>query len=120
VTANYTIALNQNNDEVVLLTFTEADPSDSGTPFNLTGLEVEFFIKTSKTTPDTDPATVKLTSVGGQVVLTNPAKGIATVTIAAANIATAGALWWRCDAVNVGDAAPRKTAGYGNLNVLPM
>jgi hypothetical protein len=120
VTTNYTIALNQNNDEVVQLTITEADPGDSGTLFNLTGLEVEFFIKTSKNTPDSDPATVKLTTVGGQVVLTNPTKGIATVTIAAANIATAGALWWRCDVVNMGDAAPRKTAGCGNLNIQPV
>jgi hypothetical protein len=120
MTTNYTIALNQNNDEVVQLTFTEADPTDSGTPFNLAGLEVEFFIKPTRTTPDSASGVVKLSTVGGQIVVTNATEGIATVTIPAADLATAGALWWRVDVVDVGDLAPRKTAGYGNLNIFAM
>jgi hypothetical protein len=120
VTTSYTIGLNQNNDEVVQLTFTEADPSDSGTPLVLTGLEVEFFIKASKTTPDTAASTVKLTTVGGQITIVNAAEGICQVAIPAADIAVYGALWWRADVVGVGDVPPRKTAGCGNLNILPM
>jgi hypothetical protein len=120
MTANYTISLNQNNDEVVQLTFTEADPSDSGTPFNLTGLEVEFFIKPTKTTADTASGVVKLTSTSGAITITNATGGVCQVSIPAADIATSGALWWRADVVNTGDVAPRKTAGYGNLNILPM
>jgi hypothetical protein len=118
MTTNYNIALNQNNDEVVQLSFTDADPLNSGTPYPLTGaINVEFFIKASKTA--TDLSGTMLSTQGGQITITNAQEGICTVAIPAADIAAAGALWWRADVVGT-SGSPRKTAGFGYLNITAM
>jgi hypothetical protein len=120
VTTSYIITLNQNNDEVVQLTLTDADPANSGTPYVVpTGGDVQFYAKTSETTPDSDAATVKLTLLNGQIVAIDSALGVYQVTIPAADLAVAGAKWWRCDVVGVG-GAPRKTAGCGALNIMAV
>jgi hypothetical protein len=117
MTTTYTLTLNQNNDETVQLTLTNADPGDSGTPYIVpVGGDVQFFCKTSQTTPDSDAATIKLTLLGGQITAINAAAGIYQAAVTAADIAIAGAKWWRCDVVGNG-GAPRKTAGYGDLNI---
>ena len=109
MTTNYILNLNQNNDETIDFNITEADPSDSGTPFNLTGYTANFYIKATATTSD-----ASATIISGTI--TNATEGLVTVQIPAASLAASGALWWRLDVIGPGNT-PRKTAGKGALNV---
>jgi hypothetical protein len=115
VTTNYTLTLNENNDEVVKLTITNAD---TGAPYPLTGgVVVNMYLKTTENTPDSDPSTVTLSSSGGQITITDANNGICQAAVPATALAVSGAKWWRADVVGPGG---KKTASYGNLNVRPL
>jgi hypothetical protein len=62
-----------------------------------TGVSSKFWRKNSKTTSDTDPATISYTSV-----LTAGTDGIwfATFKVPKADNATPGTFWWRVDAID--------------------
>jgi hypothetical protein len=117
MTTTYNLSLNQYNGEDLGLTFTEADPNDSGTPLSLVGATINFVIKASKTTPDSSAIAILTTGSAGGVTITNATDGLATVTIPPSALALQGAFWWRADVLFNG--VP-KTAGYGYLNVTPM
>jgi hypothetical protein len=70
----------------------------------LTGT-VNFYIKTSQTTPDGDGATILLSTSTGEILLDG---AVATVTIAAAHVPVAGTFWYHLDVVQNG--APRSAA----------
>jgi hypothetical protein len=116
VTTNFTLALNQSNDETIILTLTE---SDTGEPYPLAGAAVEFLIKTSSATADSDPSTVVLSTTGGEVVIVDEATGECQVNVPASALPTPGPFWWRVDVLGSG-GSPRKTGGCGNLNINPM
>jgi|SRR5215831_6531789 len=113
MTSQFRMTLLQNNDETVELPFF-AD--DAVWPIPV-GTEIQFWIKQQSSTPDTDPSAIKLSTVTGEVTVTNAAGGLAQVTIGAAHLATSGLFWWRCDALVQGS---RKTAGFGPLQIQPV
>lgn len=106
------LTLNENNDEEILATLTTNQPT-AGTALNLTGKTLEAFLKVSASTSDTDGATWKGTSAGGQVTVTNAANGEVTISVPASAITTSMA-WWRLDVLS---GALRKTALYGTVTV---
>jgi hypothetical protein len=100
------------NDETYTLTVTSEGTRQ---PFDLTGTTVEVYYKTTASTADTDPSTVKLSTATGEIVLTNPTAGLATVTSSAAK-QVAGNFWWRADVVSGGT---RRSAAFGPRIVMP-
>jgi hypothetical protein len=101
--------LNQNNDEVIALTLTQA-----GAALDLdTASALELYLKPHRTTADTDLAVTKLTLSSG-IAITDASAGTCTAAIPAAALAVAGLKWWRIDAVITGK---RKTALFGVVYV---
>jgi hypothetical protein len=114
MTAFQQLTLLQHNDEVVDLTFTD---DDTGLPYAFpSGTSVEFFIKSSQTTPDTDTGTIKLSTETGEITITDAANGKCQVAVPASATSLAGHFWWRADAVGAG-GTPRKTGVRGVMAV---
>lgn len=104
----------QNNDETVKLVFSDPASSPENGPYSLSGLTLNFYLKPSADTPDSDPSVVKLSTGSGEIVVTDAANGLATVTIAKADLPTAGTYFARVDAVQAGVT---KTAGFGPVTI---
>lgn len=105
------LTLIEGNTETVEEAVTD---DDTGQPLNLTGVTVEFYVKTDRTVPDTDPSVVKLSTATGEVTVTNAVGGVCTVAVPAQ---AAGTYWRRLDVVSGTD---RKTAIYGPLYVIDV
>lgn len=109
------LTLNEANDETILATITTNQPS-AGTPFDLTGLVVEAFVKVAAATPDTDPGVWKGTTETGEVVITDAVAGKVEINVPGSAV-TSTKGWWRCDTVAAGK---RKTAVYGVLTIIDL
>ncbi len=114
MTTTQRIVLGQNNDETVQVKVTKHDSIPSDAVQDITGAVVDFYIKTTQQTPDTDPSTVHLSTTTGEIVLTNPTQGVAQISIARAHLQTPGNLWYRVDVTLSGQL---KTSGNGSLVV---
>jgi hypothetical protein len=114
MTTTQRIVLGQNNDETLQTTITSHDSTPSDGAQNITGMQLDFYIKTTENTPDTDPATVHLSTLTGEIVLTNPTAGIAQISVARTHLQTPGNMWYRLDVLASGQL---KTAGNGPLVV---
>lgn len=79
-----------------------------------TGYQSEFYYKTDRTTPDTDPTTVVYT-VPVDDDPDNPGATMSVFQIDAGDNSTAGAFWWRVDIVDPED--DRTSVGFGTLMV---
>jgi hypothetical protein len=108
------LTLYESNDEAVSLAIT--DP-DVGTAYDLTGAEIEFFIKATPDVPDADPSVVILSTTSGEIVVDDEAGGLATVTINRDHLMIPGDLVWRVDVVRPGT---RRTCVYGPLRVVNL
>lgn len=104
-----------NNDETLQATITSHDSVPSDQPINITGMQLDFYIKTSQTTLDSDAATVHLSTLTGEITLTNPTAGVAQVFIAHTHLQSSGDRWYRLDVLSGGQL---KTAGEGVLTVV--
>lgn len=83
-----------------------------------TGYQSEFYYKTDRTTPDTDPTTVIYTTP----VVADPDNVGATmssIVVDSADNSVSGAFWWRVDFVN-SSSNFRTTVGFGTLLVEAM
>jgi hypothetical protein len=79
-----------------------------------TGMSSEFWYKTDKTTPDTDPTSLSFEST----VIPDPENAGQTMSqfsIPATDNDEAGAFWWRVDVIDVN--SHRRTASCGTLLV---
>lgn len=103
------LKLIEGNPETVRETVTD---DDTGLPLNLTGKTINFYVKPSADTADTDPAVTKLSTATSGVTVTDAANGVCAVAVPAQ---VAGTLWRRLDVVTAGQP---KTAVYGPLYVL--
>jgi hypothetical protein len=83
---------------------------DTGNPVDLTGKTVEFYIKATDTTNDTDAVVLSTATTG--VTITDALAGICEVDLPAQQ---PGEYWRRLDVV---DGSDRKTAIYGPLHVI--
>src|SRR5260370_5699238 len=107
------ITLAEFNDETLALTITSG-----GNPYNITGLTLEMYLKQSAGELDTDPNVVKLSTVTGEITITNGAGGLASVAIASANLAASKTYgWYRVDIINAGK---RNTALFGKVGVTQL
>jgi hypothetical protein len=108
------IGLAEFNDETLALTITS-----SGSALNLTGITLEMYLKTASGIADTDPSTLKLSTVTGEIVITNPTGGLATAAIASSHLQPGGTVygWYRVDTINAGK---RNTAIYGKVAITPL
>jgi hypothetical protein len=102
------------NDEEIALTIT--DP-DLGAAYDLTGAELEFFIKPTADVADNDPSVEVLSTGTGEITVTDAAGGIALVMINRGYLSVPGDLVWRLDVVRAGT---RRTAVYGPLRVTDL
>ena len=68
----------------------------------------DFYIKTSQTTPDSDPATILLSTGTGDITVSGP---VATVQILAVHVPVAGTFWYHLDILTSG--AQTRTAASG-------
>ena len=116
MTTSYALTVNQGNDELIELTITDADTSE---PYPIGTVHVEFYIKTTSTTPDGDPSTHKLSTVTGEITAVDVTEGIMQVAIPSTVLSASGAFWWRADVVGLA-GSPRKTGGCGNLTITPV
>jgi hypothetical protein len=114
-----TLQLLQNADQVVQIDVVNPSANPPGQYLDLTGLIVDFYIKTGQSVPDTDPSTVHLSTATGEIVTSVPPAGSvrcrATVTIARTKVPNAlpnG--FWRCDVVG----SNKVPCGFGPLPVL--
>lgn len=103
------LTLLETNAETVRETVTD---DDTGSPQDLTGTTVEFLIKANATVPDTDPSVVTLSTVTGEVTVTDAAGGVCEVAVSPQ---PPGTFWRRLDVIADGQ---RKTAIYGPLYVI--
>ena len=117
MTTTQSVVLGKNNDETLQVTITQHDSIPTDAVLNITGMQLDFYIKTSQTTADSDPATVHLATGTGEITLTNPTQGVAQVFIAKTHLQTAGNLWYRLDVTTGGQT---KTAGRGTLEIVPQ
>jgi hypothetical protein len=108
------ITLAEFNDETLALAITS-----SGSPLNLTGLTLEMYLKTASGVADTDPSTLKLSTVTGEIVITNPTGGLATAAIASSHLQPGGTAygWYRLDTINAGK---RNTAIFGKVGITSL
>jgi hypothetical protein len=110
VTTQAWLLLNQGNDEFPTLALTKSD----GTPYNLAGATVEMYVKPSAVTPDDDTRVLKLSTATGEITVTDATGGLATVNIAAADLAIPVARYYRADIIASGS---RHTALFGVMSV---
>lgn len=111
------LALPQFNDVTVNLTITTGTAPNIAA-LNLTGAEVDVFLKTAPGVSDSDPSTTKLSTTGGQITITNARDGQAQCVIASSLLQSTEAFtFWRCDVVIGG---LRNTAMYGDVRVTRM
>lgn len=104
------LVLPQFNDVTLLLTLTNGVE-----PLNLTGAEVDVFLKTAAGVDDADPSTVKFSSSASQITITSASLGQASCPISHTLLGTSEAFtFWRCDVVAAG---LRNTAMYGAVLV---
>jgi hypothetical protein len=88
----FLLRLRQNSQAVINITVR------SGTaPDNLTGLELDFYIKTTAATLDADSSTRKLSTVTGAIVFTDAPNGKAVLTIPPSAVPLAATLYGRLD-----------------------
>lgn len=106
------ILLAEFNDETLNLTLTSG-----GGALNITGLEIDVFLKTAAGAADSDPSTIKLSTATGEVTITSGPGGLANVAIPATDLTGLGIGFWRCDVVNGGK---RNTAIYGTVTVTAL
>jgi hypothetical protein len=106
------IHLAEFNDETLNLTITSG-----GTAQNLTGIELDMFLKTKAGVLDTDPSTIKLSTVTGEIVITNAPSGLVTVSIPATDLAGIGIGFYRVDLFVGGK---RNTAIYGTVTITSL
>jgi hypothetical protein len=113
-TSRLALTLREINDETVFLTLTK-----EGAPFDLTGATVEMVIKKNVVTPDDDPTSFLLSTETGEITITDPAAGLATVEISSATVTAIAVKNWAFR-VDVLIGGKRKTAGYGTLNITDL
>jgi hypothetical protein len=106
------IHLAEFNDETLNLAITSG-----GSAQNLTGIELDMFLKTKAGVLDTDPSTIKLSTVTGEISITNPTGGLVTAAIPAMDLLGIGIGFYRVDLVVSGK---RNTAIYGIVSITPL
>lgn len=99
------------NTEKVRETILDEDTSQ---PIDLTDVTVEFLIKPTDITADTNPAVVVLSTTTGEITVTDAPTGICLVTIPPQQ---PGIYWRRLDIIN---GADRHTAIYGPMHVISV
>lgn len=109
------LTLNENNDEVIRVALTTNVPHE-GTVLDLTGKDLEAFVKVSAAAADTDPGTWKGTSVAGDITVTDASNGLGGIAVPRSAVTTTQG-WWRLDVVSSG---LRKTAVYGSLRITDL
>lgn len=114
MTAQINLQLNERNDETINLVLFMPD---GVTPYNLAGAVVNFWIKPSAMSNDTDVDVIKLSTGTSGVIVTNAAGGLATATIPLADLQLPVARFYRVDVVAGGQT---KTAIYGLLQIANM
>jgi hypothetical protein len=86
--------------------------------YDLTSVTLTAYVKPSAATPDSDPSVAVITGTAGPngvIVITDPANGLATLTIAGSVIPVPGTLFWHLDATDGTGATG--TVAYGPLYV---
>lgn len=101
------LRLIEGNDTVVHLDLTK-----NATEADLTTAEVELYLKTTEYEADADA--VAFTRAGGEIAVTDAVAGEAEATIDG-TLVTSDLTWWRVDVI---DAGARKTALYGDMEVI--
>jgi hypothetical protein len=106
------ITLGEFNDETLDVSITSG-----GSPFNITGLTMEMYLKTAAGVSDTDPSTVKLTTPT-DITITNGPGGLATVVIPNADLQPGDNVgFYRYDILQAGK---RHTALFGKVTVTSL
>ena len=114
MTTTQRLVVQQNNDITLQATIMERDSIPTDGPFNITGMKLDFWIKDSELTSDTDPDTIHLSTLTGEIVMSNPPAGIATIFIARSHVLEFGEQWYRLD---VTSGLTVRTEGNGTLVV---
>ena len=104
------LSVTQGNHTTIDVAITD---SDTGGPYDLTGVTVEVYLKATAGQADNDAGTILLTSPSN-IQINSAVNGTCTVTIIAANLPTAGRRWWRLDCVASGQ---RRTVMFGPMYV---
>ena len=110
------LTLNQDNDEVIDLVITPVAATDDLSLVT----ELEFYLKPSQCTADTDAAVTVLTSSDPAQITITPQSStqiVAIVYVPAASLLEPYDRWWRVDAY-VGTT--RRTAMYGPVTVVDL
>jgi hypothetical protein len=109
--ANITLA--EWNDQTFNLTITSG-----GSAYNLTGVELDMFLKPQAGIPDSTSGVVKLSTATGEITITNAAGGLATVAIPNADVGSVnGYSFYRVDAVV---SSKRNTVLYGSVTTTAL
>lgn len=107
------LTVGQYNDETIALAITSG-----GSPLNLTGLTIEAYFKPTAAALDTDVGVTKLSTVTGEIVVTNAAGGLANMAIANGVLTlTSTPAFWRLDIVNAGK---RNTVMFGAVKITDL
>jgi hypothetical protein len=107
------ITFNEFNDMTCALTITK-----NSAAYNLTGIELDMFLKTAAGVPDSDPSVVKLSTTTGEITITNAAGGLATAVVPDADNSGTTIAFYRVDAVD--GSGLRNTALFGKVTIIPL
>lgn len=113
--SNLALTLRERNDETIFVTITQ---NPGGAPYSLVGHNVECWIKSSAQAADTDPDSFVMSTVTGEVTITDAAAGTAQIEVPSANLPAPGIRFVRIDVLSA--AGKRKTAAYGQMNIIDL
>lgn len=107
------ITLAEFNDETLALTLTSG-----GAALNITGLELDLYLKPLSGIPDSTSGVTKLSTTTGEITITNGPGGLATVAIPKTDLGTVTAYtFYRVDVIAAGKA---NTAIFGKVSTTPL
>jgi hypothetical protein len=110
------IVLAEFNDETLNLALTVGQPPN---PLNITGLELDMFLKPTSGVADGSAGVVKLSTITGEIVITNPTGGLATVSITNVDLTNPTAFtFYRVDRID--GTGKRNTAIFGKVSITPL
>ena len=112
------IVLAEFNDETVNLTVVTGTPPDTS-PYNLTGQNLRMYLKPQAGVPDDNPGVVELSTLTGEITVTDAPNGLATAAIDHTVLTSPTAFtFYRVDVVD--PANHQNTAIFGKVSITSL
>lgn len=113
--SNLNLTLRERNDETIFVTITQ---QPGGTPYDLTGHNMECWIKGAANYPDEADDSRSMSTVTGEITIVDPLAGQARIEVPASDLPAPGKQFIRIDVLSADNK--RKTAAYGSVTIIDL